>query len=468
MKFLFPLLAVFLFSCSRNIAPQRPVEAAPVLTDTIPLSEIDIPVHINLKPLYAMADKKVEKVYTSTGWPDNYIIDNCSSRYMYQFRRGPLNISAYGNTVNIGFMGYYKIKGSQRACVGTTPVSVWTPACTCGFNEPERRVEVGFKASFGIDPDYSLRNFIERLEPKPLDKCEMCFVKYDVTQTVMTALKLQLDSSRTFLQDTLGKLKLRPYFQQIWNQLQNSIPLYGMGFLQMQPEKIRVSQLYARNDTLHLSFGVSARPRISFEKSAVTNVPVPDLSDFSPKKGFRISVDARLNYDSLSKLITARTKGVRFDLDNGPIKKYMIVEDIAVYGSNNKLIIQLKFSGSDKGTLYLTGKPVYNREKKILEVQQLDYDIQTRDLLVKSAKWLFSKKILQEMKKYAHFDLSPYLQQLHDMAGTQMNRTLTKGIDMRGKLHDFYLENIDPMERDLRIRCTSLGDLDIVVKEIAL
>lgn len=462
------LSSLLVLSCSRNIVPQRPAMLTAGISDTIPLSEIDIPVHISLKPLYAMAENQVDTVYTSPGWPDTYIIDKCATRYMYRFRRGPLKIRSHGNTAELGFMGYYKIKGSQRACVGTTPVSVWTPPCTCGFNEPERRVEVGFNASFGIDPDYSLRCYIERLEPKPIDRCEMCFVKYDVTQTVMDALKVQLDSSRTFLQDSLGKIRLRSRFQQIWNQLEQSIPLYGMGYLQLNAEAIRVSQLFAKNDTLHVSFGVSARPQISFEAPPASNKPVPDLSDFNSKKGFRVVLDAHLNYDSLSNLVTAKTKGMRIDLDNGPIKKHMIVDRINLYGSNKQLILELTFSGSDKGVLYLTGRPVYNREKKMLEIQQLDYDIRTRDLLIKSAKWLFSKKILQEIRRHAQLDVAPYLNQFHEMAGTQMNRNFTRGIDLKGRLHDFYLDFIHPLEADLRVRVVSEGELEVTVSEINL
>jgi len=461
-------IGVLLVSCSRNLVPQRPAAVAPEISDTIPLSEIDIPVHINLKPLYAMAEERVDTVYTSPGWPDSYIIDKCATRYMYRFRRGPLRIRSYGNTAEFGFIGYYKIKGSQRACVGTTPVSVWTPPCTCGFNEPERRVEVGFNASFSIDPDYLLRCHIQRLEPKPIDRCEMCFVKYDVTQTVMDALKVQLDSSRTFLQDSLGRIRLRSYFQQIWNQLGQTIPLYGMGYLQLNPEAIRVSQLLARNDTLHLSFGVSARPRIGFEKLEGAQSPVPDLGDFTPKRGFRVVLDAALNYDSLSHLLTQRMKGMRIDLDNGPVKKYMVVERINLYGSNRQLILELGFSGSDKGVLYLTGKPNYDRDKKILEIQNLDYDIRTRDLLIKSAQWLFSKKILREIRKHAELDVKPYLAQLDEMAGKQMNRSFSRGVELQGKLHDFYLDFIRPLEKDLRIRCVSEGELEVSVNEISL
>lgn len=465
-NFFLPLIIISILlitGCSRKIIPEQPPLEA-VAQDSIPLSEIDIPVHIALKPLFAMAEKQVEKVYTSPGWPTQFIQDGCDTKYQYHFRRGPLKIKAYGNSVELGFTGFYKVRGSQRACIGTTPVTAWTPPCSCGFNEPERKVEVGFKANFSILPDYTLQNYIERMEPRPIDKCEMCFVKYDVTKTVMDALKLQLDSSRIFLQDTLSKIKLRPYFQQVWDQLQRDWPLYGLGHLRIQPERIRVSSLVARNDSLHLSFGVSARPEISFEEKPVRQTGLPNLSDFTPKSGFRIHLDAQLNYDSLSKLVTERVKGQRIDLDNGPVKKYMIMDAVKVYGSNKNLVLQLSFSGSDKGVLYLTGKPTYSRDKKLLEVKDLNYDLRTKDFVLKSAKWLFSNKILTELKKYASFDASPYLAQLTEIAGKGMNRKINENISLKGGLKDFYIGGIYPLNEYLRIRTSCEGDADIMVK----
>jgi hypothetical protein len=459
-------VVIALSSCSSTIMPAKPeLSSFRYQADTLPLSEIDIPLHISLKSIYEIAEAQVDTVYTSPGWPDQYIIDNCSSRYMYHFRRGPLRMEASGNILNLGFTGYYKIKGATRVCVGGKPITLWSPTCTCGFNEPERRVEVGFRATLGINRNYSVQSFIERQEPRPIDKCEMCFWGQDITPLVMDGLKLQLDSSRIYLEDTLASLNLRPYFQQIWDRINAIHPLYGLGYLNLQPERIRLSQLNAYNDTLHLSFGISARPQITMQRPLHRPAAVPDLSEEEPGRGFALYIDNRLNYDSLSRIVSAEFKGRRIDLDNaGPIKKHIIIESFTIYGARgDKLVIQLSFSGSDKGTIYLTGKPVYDRARKLLEIRDLEYDIRTRDLLVKSAQWLFSRKILNELRKYSQFDMQPYFTTLMTTINTQLKRELVNGVSMEGALSNFDLIDIHPLAEELVIRCECRGNLEVYI-----
>ncbi len=160
---------------------------------------------------------------------------------MYRFKRGPLRISSNGNTVNFNFTGSYIIAGAQRACTGTgsnrVPVTPWSPTCTCGLNEAEPRVEIGYKALLSLKKNYNISTYMQRLEPKALDKCTVCFWGQDVTPTVMTQLKEQLDIAGKDIQDSLNKLNLREQFQQLWDILNTSIRMYNVGYLQINPDK---------------------------------------------------------------------------------------------------------------------------------------------------------------------------------------------------------------------------------------
>src|SRR4051812_36423746 len=80
--------------------------------DSLPESQIDIPIQINLRPIYALAEKNVDTVFTSPDYPDGWIQSDCATRYKYHFRRSPLGMSMNGTTLNLAFMGYYQIIGS--------------------------------------------------------------------------------------------------------------------------------------------------------------------------------------------------------------------------------------------------------------------------------------------------------------------------------------------------------------------
>ena len=69
--------------------------------DSLPESEIDIPITINLRPIYSMAEKNVDTVFTSPNYPEGWVQADCATRYKYHFRRSPLRMSMNGTTLNL-------------------------------------------------------------------------------------------------------------------------------------------------------------------------------------------------------------------------------------------------------------------------------------------------------------------------------------------------------------------------------
>lgn len=460
---------LLLVSCSKKIIPEKPtVYNTDYKLDSLPLSEIDIPVKISLKPLYDLAEQKVDMVYTSANYPNQWEYDGCDTRYMYQFKRDKLRISAKSNVLRLAFSGFYKVKGSQRVCVANAAVSPWAPDCSCGYKEEPRRVEVGFKAVIGLHNDYSISPLIERLEPLPIDKCEVCFFKKDITKTVMDQLKLELDSAKMSMVDTLAKMNLRGSFQQLWDKLNSGQNLYGFGYLKMNPEKVRISQLTANDDTLNLSIGLSARPIISSVKPADTKSTIPNISDFKQHSGFNLFLDAQLDYDSLSNIITSRMKGYRMDISQVP-QKYVVVESVKIYGDGkDKLILGVEFSGSNSGMMYFIGKPVYDKTTGTLEIKNLDYDLKTRNLFLNTAKWLFDKKILAALNKYSKFEVGNYISTLLPQLNQQLNREVYKGIFTSGKMETLQVTDLLPATGVFILRCNAKGDLSMQVNSINL
>ncbi|HLG41269.1 MAG TPA: DUF4403 family protein, partial [Chitinophagaceae bacterium] len=278
------IILVFFASCSHKIRPERPsLGQTDFNLDSLPVSEINIPIQISLKPIYALAEKKVDTLFTSPGYPDGWVQEGCDMRYKYIFRRSPLQMKVGGTSMTLGFMGYYKIIGSSRVCVMGAAVSPWTPPCRCGFSEPERRVNVSFTNSLTIQPDYKIKLTVRRNEPEPLDKCEVCFWGQDITKQVMNGLKEELDAAKSDLEKNYSTVDLRPKFQQVWDQLNKVYNIYNLGWLQMNPQRIRINNLYAKNDSLYVYLGLLAKPVISFERPAEVYTVVPTIRDFSQR-----------------------------------------------------------------------------------------------------------------------------------------------------------------------------------------
>lgn len=459
------ILAAFLFP----LVAGAQKTSSNITIDSLPGSEIDIPIQVNLKPIFALAEKNVDTVFTSPNYPDGWVQADCATRYKYHFRRSPLKMSMSGTTLNLSFMGYYQIVGATRACVGSTVLSPWTPACRCGFEEPERRVNVSFSSSFQLHSNYILQSRITRSEPQALDKCSVCFWGQDITSEVLNGLKAELDLSKKAMEDSFSRIDLRPYMQQAWQMLSAVYAIPNVGYFSLHPKKLRMENINAKNDLLNINIGITATPVVSFAKQDEAAPPLPNLTTANKPGGFNVFLEAALQYDSLSQVMNGYLVNKRFDVNEGLFKKHIIIRNTAVSGDDNgDLRIRLDFTGSFDGTVFFTGKPVYNAEKKTIEVQQLDYDLKTRNLLLKTAKWLFNKRIVSEMQKYASFDLSKYYDTAAVTLNTWLNREWTKGIRGAGQVNELKLTAVHALPQHLLIRSNCTGRLNVMVSEINL
>ena len=438
-------------------------------TDSLPLSRIDIPIQINLKPIYALAETGVDTVFTSPDYPEGWVQADCATRFKYHFRRSALRMRMKGTVLDLSFTGFYKIAGSTRLCRGNTVLSPWTPACTCGFDEPERKVSIGFTSTFHLRPDYVLQTKITRKEPVAHEKCEVCFWGQDITREVLNGLKKELDLSRKAMEDSFGSYNLRPYLQQAWQMLRAPFPIPGIGTFSLNPKRLHMQNLSANNDLLNITIGITASPVVSFEKASAGVSKVPDLTPAAGAGGFSVYLDAALQYDSLSRVANSYMAGKRFDVSEGLFAKHILVKEVAIAGNTEgNMLIKVDFTGSFNGTAFFSGKPTYHAATQSLEVQNLDYDLQTKNLLLKGARWLFASKIEAELKKASSIPLGAYFDSAQQQLNQYLNQEWTKGIRGSGSVTDLRLVSAQALPQHLLIRTACTGNLNIKISELNL
>ena len=456
----------FVLHCQGQlIVAEKPVlPAVKFLLDNIPESELNVPMQIDLKPFYAMANKKVDTLFTSPKYPADWVQDGCDTRYKYSFRRGPLKFEFLNNKLTIAFTGYYKIVGSTRACVNGIAITPWTPECKCGFDEGERRVNISYTITPVVQVNYVVRLQVVRNEPVPLDKCTVCFWGHDITPTIMNALKKELDISKADMEKSYGRLDMKPQFQKMWHSLNTPYNMNGMGWLQINPQKVRLNQLYGTGDKLNINIGLAAKPVVKFEKPLNPLSPVPDISSFSRVPGFNVNVDAVLNYDSLSSILNKQIVGKEYVFSKAFVRKKFVFKECKLMGSNSdKLLIRVNFTGTDNGIFYLTGKPVYNAATKTFSVSDVEFDVKTKDALLKTADWLFSKKITNEVEKMAQYDLTSMMSDAAKNINQQLNREFVKGIKGNGSITDMSIAGIYPQPNWLVVRANAKGNLSVTI-----
>ena len=116
--------------------------------------------------------------------------------------------------------------------------------------------------------------------------------------------------------------------------------------------------------------------------------------------------------------------------------------------------------------MYLVGKPVYDATKKQLDILNIDFDIKSKDALLKTADWLFNKKIINEISRYARYDLTSFIDTARSGINQQLNREWIKGVRGYGQINDLKLVGIYPLLEHLVIRSNCSGDLTVKVESI--
>jgi hypothetical protein len=460
---------LFLFSACSSVSIPRttPPALKPVPFEPLSVSQINIPIRINLKPLYALAEKSIDTVFTSTAYPNRWDTVDCSIRYKYYFKRSPLKLAVNGSTLNLGFTGSYKIIGSTRMCAVGVVLSPWTPECKCGFDEGSRKVDIHFSSTFFLGPDYKLQIKIKRAEPVPLNKCTICFWEQNITGAVMSAMKKELDISIKAIEDSFGTIDLKPYIQKAWDKLNDVYMLPNLGYLSLKPQQLMMENINAKNDLLNINLGITATPVISFIRPNEEKVTVPNISELGTPGGFNINLEANLQYDSLSKIINTYLADKRFDFKEGFFKKYAVIKNCRVYSNlYDKIVVAVDFAGSHKGTVYFTGKPVYDTASKKIVLDDFAYDLTTNDVMLKTAKWLFDQRILAEIKKYTAFDLSGYYDTAATTINSWLNKEWTKGVRGSGKVAEVKLTGVYAQQQHLLIRSNCTGNLSVEISKI--
>ncbi len=427
-----------------TLRPARPdtLHHRILLTNTTPVSDIDIPVRIGLQPFYDWANKFIDTLYTSKNYPVDWVQNGCDTRYQYRFVRGPFQFKTYNNLLLMSFSGYYQVRGSTRFCSGTSSFSPWTPPCGCGSGtESPRRIDAGFVIKFKINPDYSIGLFVQRTDPVAVNKCEVCFFGKDITQIVAQQLKTDLDTSVAQMQQKMKFFSMKPYIQMLWDTLQAGYKVPLLGVVNFRPQQIRIGQVVMQKDTLYCSLGLSARPALE-DVAGTGRLPLPLLSDFSLRSGIQLFTKLHLPYDSLSRITNAKMGGTEIQVGKGLFQKTIRLDSVRLSGGGSKMFVQVFLSRGIKGTVFLEGVPNYDATAQLIKMDSLRFHIESKQLLVLTASWLMNGAIEKKIKEACRFEMAARLKNIQNQLTVKMNQQLYAGINSKGYLNRLVVDNI--------------------------
>lgn len=445
-----------MISCG-SIKPEQPNITENKIQYEQKPSTIHIPIEVNLKPFLQDAEKQTPKKFADEK-------QQCEGiSFAYQLERNPLEFNGLDNQLLLELSGKYAIKINY--CPTCTGIFSEKENCiiprvyaSCGVNEPMRRIKVSTSTALSVSKDYKIDANTSLKEIVTEDKCEITIFKYDATKKLVEEMEKALKGVTADIDKKIEQTDLKKEVQKIWKELNNSIVIPSVGYFYLSPKSLAISSPNFSNDKLNFTVSVNALPKVTLEEKKITPTPLPDLNSATSEKGFEISLAIQGSYNSINNLLAQNLNGKEIQLKKEKIK----IDSVLILGATNqKLSFKVHFSGKRSGVMYFAGTPTFDKEKQIISFPDMDFDIDSKNKLLKSAAWLFDDLITSKIRESAVYDLSKDLTTNKKTIEKELNRELDKGIYMETKLKSIRIDQIIPLKDELWIVTNLEGELGI-------
>jgi hypothetical protein len=175
-----------------------------------------------------------------------------------------------------------------------------------------------------------------------------------------------------------------------------------------------------------------------------------------PLEGFHLALPITVDYGRINRRLEQEMVGQQFQT---PLGDTVRVEGVQLYGSGEKLILEVQVSGGVNGALYATGMPVFDEGLGTLKFADLDFTMDTRNVLMRSADWMFHQNILATLKSQAVIDLSSQLQTLRSRLESALTRDLGPNARLEGEVTTLRPRGVYPTAGGVEVHIVAEGAL---------
>jgi hypothetical protein len=213
-------------------------------------------------------------------------------------------------------------------------------------------------------------------------------------------------------------------------------------WLRIVPIEIYSTNAKLKNDTFLMEMGMKCtmetlignKPESKFDATKITLKPVAKIPN-----QITANIAAVSTYTEASKIMTKNFAGQEFGSGNKKVK----VQKVDIWHQKGKMVIALDVLGTVNGTIYLTGFPQYNEQTKEVYFDQLDYALDTKNKLMRTANWLAQGLILRKIQESCRYSIVSNLEEgKQNMMAYLKNYSPMPGVFVNGKMEDIQFQKI--------------------------
>jgi Domain of unknown function (DUF4403) len=337
--------------------------------------------------------------------------------------------------------------------------------------EAEGEIALTFKTVLQIQPDWSLQSKTELVGYEWLKNMAVktglgnLDVKY-IANVVVDRTKMEL--TKGIDASIKQSVDLPSRMNDVWKMLQNPVKLdetYPF-WLKLTPQTVSVTALSAAGDELTAMVSASGATEAFMSETQPSlneNLSLPNFelsTDILTKDDFEINLVADIPMKEAEAMAQKMSVGQSIALGGQTVK----ITSLKLLGQNNQLIVNAGFAGNYSGNISLIGTPVWDATTTTLRLDNVNYQLNDINFLLRSALWLFDGVIAKKVKEKTVFPIGSKLSEIKVTVNEKLqNYVLNTFTTINGLVEHLNIHQLEITPEGIKIYAQATGKIGVQI-----
>lgn len=446
-----------------TINPELPILNTAYKVYQDKLSIINIPVSISVKDI----EKRINKEFGNVIYEDKSFEDNGADDLKVRVKkRKDIKVNTVDGVAKVEIpLTIWAAKRLQKSVFGQV---------LSYSNDTEFEITIHYTVSLKVKENWELESETKgtfKWDKKPY--INVIGVEIPIESQVKGPLDNQvIEIARLIDKNIKETVNIKEIGRLAWQQMHEPIALDSIAdaWLYIKPQSVAATQLILKDNKASLGLGITTyvQNTIGEPKEVFSLPPLPPLKIVEKiDDNFNVALSANAGYESIKTLLKGQFIGKTFEFEKD--EQWVTVNDLDLWGSAERLVFKLDISGrfkkgiikkNVKGILFLEGTPYFDTATQEIKIKDLEFNLETKDLLLKMAKWFSGKKIEKMMQESLVLSVEDQLNTAKKMIEKQLeNYVINEYVTIKGTLIDLKPEGIFLTPESIKVIVLAEGNV---------